>query len=189
MGSKGKDLCLWLFTGVFVLSLIAGPDLRFLALLSIFALYIGYHYLVYVPRAVGESGKIGLETVVLLPVCRPWVRFLLALSGRKIPYSFQRAFEVHVAGAKSGLSNYLEDVASDLRMVQSKFPGTLFLWETSAPLPSMIRKLVRGGKRDGTAFLDSKGWPIPRFPFTELDLEKGRIRRGAIYLKRKERSS
>ena len=80
---------------------------------------------------------------------------------------------------KQGAGGYSKRFGSDLGIAAKTFPGALFLWETSAPLPLAIRRMIRQGS-SGTAFLKQGGWPVTRFPGTGRDMKRGRVRHGAI---------
>jgi hypothetical protein len=91
------------------------------------------------------------------------------------------AYEVHIKqGSPTTLGVYLSQLAADLEIARQCFPGAIFMWETSAPLPLFVRRLIRHGSGRGSAFLKSGGWRVPSFPFTETELKKGRVKHGAI---------
>ena len=180
MGTKGRDACLWLFFSLAFACVLAKGPARYVvltAMLCAAALILRY-YSWYLPRNISKGRDIGLIMVVLLPVAPSWARILLRLDGERMEY-FSDAYEVHIRSGKQSLGGYLQKLASDLEIVAVSFPGALFMWETSAPLPLSIRRMIRQGS-PGTAFLKKGGWPIPRFPLTERDLKQGRVKHGAI---------
>ena len=126
----------------------------------------------------GAAESLGLRLAVLLPVNARWAGMLLRLDGEKM--DFREAYEVHLGKERHALGGYLKLFTSDLEIAQRTFPGAVFMWETSAPLPLFVRRLVRQGSADGSAFLKNGGWRAPRFPFTGTDLKKGRVKHGAI---------
>jgi hypothetical protein len=144
------------------------------------ALSFLYYCCWYVPAAVSTSRGLGLNITVLLPLNPLWARLLIE---RNIQGGFSKAFEVHVKSEKRELGQYLQLFTADLERAQNGFPGAIFLWESSTPLPLLVRRLIRQGSLDGSAFLEDGGWLVPRFPFTERELKKGRVRRGAIVSK------
>lgn len=182
MGVKGRDLALWAFF------LLAGPALFFprdyaagpaAALVACAALF-WWHHLAYLPGARCKSRKLGLRHVVLLPVPVWWATFLIRISdGRVKAAGVKRAFEVHVEAPRgltaSGFCRLLE---RDLDLANRLFPGCLFLWETSAPLPATFRALVRREAAAGRAFWKRGGWRVPGFPSCRK--RKGTLRRGAV---------
>ncbi len=180
MGTKGRDTCLWLFFALmFTMPLHGRAKVVIFAVLLLLALSFLYHCVWYLPGAVRKSREMGLRMVVLLPVNPGWVRVLLRLDGERMR-RFRGAYEVHIKSDKQNLGDFLQALASDLDIAAKTFPGTLFMWETSAPLPLFVRRLVRQGSADGSAFLKNGGWPLPGFPFTVRHLKKGRAKHGAI---------
>jgi hypothetical protein len=182
MGTKGRDVCLWLFFSLAPITFVKGVA-RYAALMAMFclALYL-YYSLLYLPGALRRSREMGLNMAVLLPLNGSWASLMLWLDKERM--DFHGAYEVHIRKVeKHALGEYLKHFTSDLEIVQRTFPGAVFMWETSAPLPLFVRKLVRQGFTDGSAFLKRGCWPVPRFPFTGTDLKRGRVRHGAIVWK------
>ena len=182
MGTKGRDACLWIFFALFPISVFLRGAVWYAALGVMVCLALSFLYYCrrYLPGAAGMSRGLGLNITVLLPLNPLWARLLI---GRNIRGGFGRAFEVHVRGEKRELGQYLQLFTADLESARNSFPGAIFLWESSTPLPLLVRRLIRRGSLDGSAFLQDGGWPVPRFPFTERDLQKGRVKRGAIISK------
>ena len=181
MGTKGRDICLWMFFTLIMSCLLTNGIARtvIFALALLMAMGILYYYTWYLSSAVRRSRDLGLRLAILLPVNAFWAKLLLRLAMERM--NFRGAYEVHIKkGGKYALCDYLSLFTSDLEIARRTFPGSVFMWETSAPLPLFVRRLVRQGSVNGSAFLKSGGWPVPRFPFTELDLKKGRVKRGAI---------
>jgi hypothetical protein len=179
MGTKGRDVGLWAFFVLVVVSMfVRGVVWRavFMAMFCLAALFT-YYCCWYLPGAVRRSRCMGLEMTVLLPLNALWARLLL---GKNIRAGYKEAFEVHLIGQKHVLGDYLKLFTDDLELARKTFPGAVFMWESSVPLPLFVRKLIRQGSRDGSAFLQEGGWPVLSFPFTERDLRKGRVKRGAI---------
>jgi hypothetical protein len=181
MGTKGRDICLWLF---FTL-IIACLAINGLARTVIFtvdlmvATGILYYYTRYLPGAIKRSRNMGLTMVALLPLNTLLARLLLKLDGERM--RFRGAYEVHIKkGERHVLGAYLKLLASDLQIVRKSCPGSVLIWETPAPLPLFVRRLIRQGSADGSAFLKNGKWPMPSFPFTGMELKKGRVKRGAI---------
>jgi hypothetical protein len=182
MGTKGRDACLWMFFALFLITFFLRGAARYAALILMIFLALSFLYYCcwYLPSAVRMSRDLGLNIAVLLPLNPLWARLLI---GRNIQGGFGRAFEVHVRSEKRELGQYLQLFTADLGRAQNRFPGAIFLWESSTPLPLFVRRLIRLGSLDGSAFLKDGGWPVPRFPFTERELQKGRVKRGAIVSK------
>jgi hypothetical protein len=179
MGTKGRDACLWLFFAlIFSIPLHGLAKAVIAVVLLLLALSFLYHCAWYLPGAVRKSRELGLRMVVLLPVNPFWARMLLRLDRESLD-SFRGAYEVHLKSGKQDLGDFLQALASDLGIAAKTFPGALFLWETSAPLPLAIRRMIRQGS-SRTAFLKQGGWPVRRFPGTGRDMRKGRVRHGAI---------
>lgn len=187
MGTKGRDLALYLYfamaLGGMAGRLVGFPAMPFLLLTILLAGLIVAYYLFSVPKAEKHSREIGLKGVILLPLWRRWAGFLCFTAKYKITGRYKQAFEVHVRlPAGKGPKEFLALLDADLNLARAKLPGSLFIWETSAPLPGTIRALVRQGKERGTAFWKEGRWPFLRFPGTGLDLRKGRVRHGAILI-------
>jgi hypothetical protein len=181
MGTKGRDICLWLFFALIMACLLANGAIRIpiFAMALLMALGILHYYTRYLPNAIKSSRNMGLNMIVLLPLNTFLARALLQLDGERI--SFCGAYEVHIRkGEKHALGDYLRLFTLDLEIARMASPGSVFVWETSAPLPLFVRRLVRQGSADGSAFLKRGGWPLPKFPFTETDLQSGRVKHGAI---------
>ncbi len=182
MGTKGRDACLWLFFFLTPVTFIKGMG-REAAIMAMICLapYL-YYQLLYLPGAARRSREMGLKMTVLLPLNVSWARLLFWLDGERM--DFHGAYEVHLnKGEKYALGDYLKLFTSDLEIARRTFPGAAFMWETSAPLPLFVRRLVRQGSTDGSAFLKKGRWRAPGFPFTGTDLKRGRVRHGAIVSK------
>lgn len=186
MGTKGRDLVLWLLVllvpAAAVASLLGadyGAKAFWLALGCTAGL--GVFERVTIPRARRRSQAWGLKHVVLLPINRWWAALLLAAAGRRMPWC-ERAYEIHIPNSPSNLHDYLVEVEADLLRAKDILPGCLFLWETSAPVPSRIRRLIRDLKKDGLAFWEPGMWPVPRFPLIPSQIDKRHVRRGALAL-------
>jgi hypothetical protein len=185
MGTKGRDALLWMFFTLIAACLLTGGIVRVVifaaALLT--AVCILYYYAWYLPFAVRRSRELGLRLAVLLPVNTFWAKLLLQIDRQRM--NFHSAYEVHIGkGGQHALGDYLKLFTSDLEIARKAFPGAVFMWEASAPLPLFVRRLVRQGSVDGSAFIKSGGWPMPRFPFTETDLKSSRVKHGAIIAKK-----
>lgn len=184
MGSKGKDLALWIFFAYAAPAVVLPRPWNWVFLVPVLACGGWYwlHYLIYVPLARRASRRLGLKHVVLLPVPVRWARFLIRISGGRIDTAgVRRAFEVHVEVPRGlGLTDFCRLLGLDLALANRLFPRSLFVWETAAPLPAPFRALVRREAARGRAFWARGGWRVPRFPLTGLDLKKGTVRRGAV---------
>jgi hypothetical protein len=184
MGTKGRDICLWLYFALVFSSILASGTARtaiFAAVLLPAASFV-YYCAWYHPKALRKSKELGMNAVVLLPMNTFWAKLLLYLDGERME-CFSGAYEVHIKGCKQNMGDYLKKLSSDLDVAANTFPGALFMWETSAPLPLMIRRMIRQGS-SGTAFLKKGKWPVPGFPFTGRHLKKGHVKHGAIISKK-----
>lgn len=188
MGTKGRDMLLWLFIVVTLIALVAGAaGCRRLAaplfwMQIVIALAVGYYYWVYRPRAIVASRARSLEVLVLMPVQRFWADWLLRLSGKKIRRQWLQAYEIHLQPGlnKSELVPFLKALEKDLMILEKDMPGCLFLWETSAPVPSRSRHLIRELAPRRMAFWERGGWPVPRIPGISRGIVKKKCHYGAI---------
>lgn len=187
MGTKGRDMLLWLFIVVTIIALVAGAaGCRRLAaplfwIQIVIALAVGYYYWVYRPRAIVASRARSLEVLVLMPVQRFWADWLLRLSGKRIRKKWLQAYEIHLLpGPKRKLVPFLKALEKDLTILEKDMPGCLFLWETSAPVPCRFRHLIRELVPTGTAFWERGGWPVPRIPGISTGIVKEKCHHGAI---------
>ncbi|RDV81189.1 hypothetical protein [Ammonifex thiophilus] len=173
MGAKGRDLLLWLF---FLLAPLA-PFFKALVL-PLALLALGYFsFFPYLARAGKKSRELGLKWVVLLPLHPWWARLLLFLSGKKLRWEWEKAFEVHVEAPPGVLPwEFLKGLSSDLELAARKFPGCLFLWESHVPIPAFVRRLIRGG----WGFWEEGRWFVPRFPLTARETKGRKVKRGAV---------
>jgi len=176
IGNKGRDVCIWLFLVLGILT-VATRSLEMHALACVAAAGICYYQLLRVPLSKRWSRRMGLRVVVLVPLNVSWA---MLLTGFRIHARPRRAWEVHIVGARK--ETFLADVDADLALVERRFPGCLFLWETSAPIPARVRALIRRAEKEGRGFWRRGGWPIPRPPGTSRELVKEHVRHGALYL-------
>lgn len=179
MGTKGRDLLLLFMMILLVATMvtsIAGLRIEMLFWLAVIvSMGLLWHYLYEVPQARKQSVAMGLEVVILLPLNYYWARLLVSrLKPKKMP-----AYEIHIQNAPNTLYDFTNVLDNELALVKSKLSG-LFLWETTAPVPSSFRQLIRGHAQAGRAFWEKGGWPIPRMPFVGRELKKGQVRKGAI---------
>lgn len=183
MGTKGRDIFLYLFfMNAFVT--VAGKLLGFPATPFFFVAFatgiVALLYIPYLSRARKWSRNLGLQHVVLLPIPCRQAEILNLLAGEKIKGQAKRAFEVHVESPKLGLPEFLKVLSEDLALVKEKLPGSLFIWETSAPIPSFVRLLIKEKRKRGEAFWKKGRWAVPHFPLTARNMKKDRVRIGAI---------
>lgn len=183
MGTKGRDASLYLFFLSAFLSVLARKSSFLQALFFLIMLMTGVIALSFIPYqrwCRKWSRSLGLKHVVLLPIPCVQAKALIFLSGEKIKGSPRRAFEVHVEVKGMGLAEFLKGLSRDLALVQKKLPGSLFIWETTAPIPAFVRSLIKEKRLKGEAFWKEGRWVVPRFPFTARDMKKGKIRIGAV---------
>ena len=187
IGSKGLSCCLWLFfLGVTATFFYQG----FFFLAPVLGFFILKHWICDVPKARKESQKKGLETVVLLPV-NYWVaQFLIKLSGKTVKKTNKKyqAYEIHIvlpdALQKAGIRQVITTIRKDLFLMRETTKG-LFLWDTNMPIPKKVQVEIDKAVKNGTAFWENGGYPVPRFPGTQLELKghKNKRAHGAIFFK------
>jgi len=190
MGTKGRDLALYLYFGSFLIIayLVITEKSKsyinlFVLILSLSCLYIVYYYAFYLPKAVKESRFEGFNSLILLPMYNWWVKTLLMAMGNNINITNQKAFELHLEVPNEvGLQDFLMLFEEDLKLLLAKKQGALILWETHVPIPQRVRSMLRMEIKNGNAFWQKKRWPIPRPPFTYTNLNKQKARSGAAII-------
>jgi hypothetical protein len=177
MGTKGRDIVFWLFALTGTGAALLRSKLLFWAAL-VFALLFFYHFAVERPRAIRESREKGLRMAVLVPLWPFLARFL---TGKKIAGKWGQAYEIH---APADSKNFVRELERDLTFIERFYPRpALYLWETPAPVPAGIRKLIRDREKDGKAFWAKGPWPAPKAPLHGFRRGEGRhVRHGAILL-------
>lgn len=189
VGTKGRDLHLWLTAIASVAggaAWLQGACLPGRALLLLSAVAFCCFWVIQwidIPRARRWSRALGLKHVVVVPVSPRWVSILLALARRRLPCS-RRAYEVHISAASAAgtvtTGEHLKTLEEDLITLKDILPGCLLLWETSAPIPSSIRRIIRSLQRQGCAIWERGRWPVPGFPLMPSKLDYRHVRRGAL---------
>ncbi|OPX94471.1 MAG: hypothetical protein A4E53_00070 [Pelotomaculum sp. PtaB.Bin104] len=177
MGAKGRDVVFWLFVLFITGAALSTSKLLYWAALVCAWGLAAYHW--YTLQAIKHSRAMGLRTVVLLPLWPGFAAVYRLMAGRQISGKWRRAYEIHIKGASS--KNFLKQLETDLVLINSTMAG-LFFWETSAPVPAVIRRLIREKKRQGKAFWVKGAWPAPRAPGTGREIVKKHVRHGAIFL-------
>jgi len=145
------------------------------------ALLVLQYFAIYVPRSKTISRALGLQVVVLLPLWPGFSDLYRLMAEISLPGKcFFKAYEIHViAKSKGNPVEYVKALDTVLKKMQLICTG-IFYWETSAPLPSSMRQLIKEKKPRGEAYWEKGTWPIPRAPGTALELRKHHARRGAI---------
>lgn len=143
------------------------------------ALLLTVVYPIWTLRAIKVSRDMGLKAVVLLPIHNPFKALYSLLAGGNIESKRLKAYEIHLMGRD------LSQLRDDLNYIRTNMDG-LFFWETSAPVPSGIRRLIRYLEKNKKAFWLKGPWPLPRMPFSAMDMDKKRVRRGAILIEKGE---
>jgi hypothetical protein len=181
MGTRGRDIFLWAFflsALIYIGAWILGWRLITLSCTFMFTGVLSLWYYPYEFLSRKKSRKNGLYHVVLLRLWPWWAKFLIQMSGGRIEARIIKAYEVHVITPKGiGLGDFLKALDRDLKLAEREYPGTLFMWETTAPLPSHIRTLIRTKTEKGQAFWKKGEWPVPRFISSK---KNGTIRHGFI---------
>jgi len=178
MGTKGRDAVFWLFVLFLALAALFNSKMFFWVASGTACLLVIY-YRIYVPAAVRRSREMGLKTVVLLPLWPGFTGFYKFLAGKLLGGEQRRAYEIHVVGAEP--DKFQKQVERDLMMIYSTIPG-LYYWETSAPVPASVRRLIRRKTAENKAFWRKGTWSILRMPGTARELVKKYCRCGAIIL-------
>jgi len=144
-------------------------------------LFFGLSFLSFYPYyylAKQSSKKFGLGVVILLPLWKPWGRFIIRKTFGVVE-QVERMYEVHIVVKKGlALGAFLKLLEHDLEIMQG-FKGTLFCWETNAPIPGRFRKIIKQRQSEGKASWMTGYWPMTiRIPFTSKELRKGVDRYG-----------
>jgi len=177
MGAKGRDITFWLLVLFSAgAALFTSKPLFLAAFVSACALAA---YRRYTLRAIKHSRAMGLRTVVLLPLWPGFAAVYRLMAGGRISGKWRQAYEIHIKGASP--KDFLKQLEADLVLINSTMAG-LFFWETSAPVPAVIRRLIREKTRQGKAFWVKGAWPAPRAPGTGREIVKKHVRHGAIFL-------
>lgn len=180
MGALGRDLMFWLFLGSAFLSLFWQSTVPVIASV-VFTLLFFCHFLVERPGAIRESRSKGLKIVTLVPLSPPIARLHLALSGRGIAGKWVRAYEIHVPDYTG--PEYVRSLARDLTLIERTFPRpAIYFWETPAPVPSTIRRLIRDKEKEGKAYWIRGASPLPKTFTCGFREGQKHVRRGAILL-------
>lgn len=178
MGTKGRDIAFWLFALTGTGAALLKSKTFFWAAL-VFALLFFYHFAVERPRATRESRAKGLKVVALVPL-RPYLARFLA--GRRIDGRWDKAYEIHAPAANP--ESFVQELERDLTFIEKFYPRpALYFWETPAPVPASIRRLIREREKDGKAFWVKGTWPVPKAPLHGFKRgERRHVRHGAILL-------
>ena len=187
LGSKGLSCCLWLF---FLGVAVAFYYPAVFPLLLLLVLLILKHWSHDVPQARKQSKEKGLEAVVLLPINSYFAYFLTEISGSAIKTGKEKfpSYEIHViipdALQKAGVRTIIKTIQKDLFLMRETTKG-LFLWDTNMPIPKKVQVEIDKAVKNGTAFWENGGYPVPRFPGTQLELKghKNKRAHGAIFFK------
>ena len=130
-------------------------------------------------KYIKESRKY-FNVVVLLPLNPLWAKFLLYFTKWTPPDWDVPIYEVHLDIKKTSQSEITTLLQQDLEYIKNQ-PG-IYIWQTSFPIPSDIRKEIRKLTKQGLAFWQKGSFWVPSFPGTQLEKNKN-CRYGAVYLK------
>lgn len=190
MGVKAIYLLIWscyLMTPVTFVAGLVGYNKVALALyvLDLFLVIPVICFYIRTQVAKRKSKRLGLTTLVLLPVSRRYVTFLLRLGKKSINLDFQNAYELHVNKTKKiDPKEFNQLMINDLALLKEKLNNVLFIWETNVPIPGEFRKLIKQEEQKGMAVWQKGGWPIKAPPLTvNLKFNKKYVRHGAFILK------
>ena len=179
MGTKGKDLVFWLFI-VSISGAVTLKHIVFTWTALCFAFLLIIYYKFYIPKAIQQTKMLGLKTIVLLPLWPGFTNLYRIMAGKT--FGKGKAYEFHIINAKP--AGFLKNLENDLMVIKHTVPG-VFYWETSAPVPAVIRSVIRQKIRDGKALWQKGTWPIPRAPGAAREIAKKHCYVGAIYLERR----
>lgn len=181
MGTLGRDIAFWLFTGSAITSLVWHSIMPAVASVAFAALFF-YHFLAERPRAIRKSRAKGLQITTLVPLTPLVVRLHLFLSGRKITGKWVRVYEIHIPDYAG--PDFVRRLAQDLALIEKTFPRpAVYFWETPAPVPSAIRQFIREKAKEGLAYWIREASPAPKTLSCGFGRkEKTHVRRGAILL-------
>lgn len=179
MGTFGRDLAFWLFA--LDLAGVAATKSKTLYWAAVLlALLFFAHFFLEIPLAVRKSRRMGLRVTVLVPLCPALVRLQLFLSGRRIVGNWRRAYEIHAEGAAG--KELAGALARDLDLIRRTTKG-LFIWETAAPVPWEVRRLIRELEGEGKAFWVKGARPLPKaLLHGPPERVRAHLRHGAIVL-------
>ena len=184
MGVHGFSLMLWLFSGLTILFMLTLSNVSvytviFWIILFCLSLPI-LKYLFYDKKKYIKESQRYFNVVVLLPLNPLWAKFLLYFTKWTPPDWNVPIYEVHLDIKKTSQSEIITLLQQDLEYIK-KQPG-IYIWQTSFPIPSGIRKEIRKLTKQGLAFWQKGSFWVPRFPGTQLEKNKN-CRYGAVYLK------
>lgn len=185
MGTKGRDIAMWLLiiTIPLVVSLLIMGQLILARILLSITLgatvwFLFFQY-VTVPTALRTSQIIGLHSVVLVPIDLWWATRIMKRANM-LGYC-KRAYEIHVLGTSDNIGDFTRNLDDDLKKIAIlSLKDTLFIWETPAPIPWKVRKMIRDKVLESKAFWNEGGWEISRPPFISKPLKRGYLRHGAL---------
>ncbi|MEG6617496.1 hypothetical protein V6C27_13870 [Peptococcaceae bacterium 1198_IL3148] len=191
MGTKGRDVVIWLMMGIFaplaIITLLLGNKSLGISLYTCYLLTIIpilWFYLVEVPNSKKISQDLELDFIILMPVNVSWVK----LFTRKFTkYPIKKAYEIHLkTNVHQNLSTYFENLDDDLLKILNNvnMQDTLVIWETPSPVPSRFRKLIKEKRLLNQAIYEKGGWGIPYPPFVNHYLKKykNRVYHGAYLI-------
>ncbi len=196
MGTKGRDLLIWIYILAILLS-IALNLTGYLHYGSIFLdialatfLPIAWFYFVTLKFASKKSKRLGLDLIMLVPIYTWWAKIFTRRT-LAIPETVRKGYEVHFRTdiPEYSLQIYLQLLDKELTKIANMddMVKALVLWESHIPVPSRFRKLITEQNKKNQAFYTKGGWGIPYPPFVSPHLRKNRrrIHKGAYYISRK----
>lgn len=175
MGTKSRDAFFWLMLLALTGAIFTKSKLLFGAALLFAAGLVYFSF--YVSAAKKRSREMGLKFVVLLPVSRFYAKLLLKISKAELFGKWDEAYEIHLIVEGE---DYYNSVNDDLNWLKNNVPA-LYIWETSAPIPSSIRAFIRKNRPLKKAVWKKGAWmPLPPAPSTGREIIKKNITHGAI---------
>ena len=177
MGVNGFSLTLWLFSGLTILFMLT---LNAVFWIILFCLCLPIlKFLFYDKKKYIKESREYLKVVTLLPLNSFWAKSLLYFTKWTPPDWSVPIYEVHLDIKKASQSEITTLLQQDLRCIKNR-PG-IYIWQTSFPIPSDIRKEIRKMTKQKLAFWQKGSFWVPSFPGTQLEKNKN-CRYGAVYL-------
>lgn len=187
MGTKGRDLSVWLVLGSGSLAVVTVPlSIKIAAIfMTIFMLsLIGYViFFRQCHQAQKRARGLGLKAIVLLPLPVWWARLIARY---RVKGEIRGAFEIHLSlKGLMPVTDIQKAINCDLDILAGldSLTDCLFIWETHIPLPAKYRRLIRQLRETGAAVLEPGRWPIPSPPTMGVYLKrhKAHVKKGFLH--------
>lgn len=190
MGTKGRDLVIWVFYIISILEVVLSfsknlPAARSVMLVNILLLLMVVKFNLKVRAAKVRSKDDGLKLLVTLPISAVYARWLMAISKTRIDTDFvDEAAELHVNNkCRYNPAEFVQLMEKDLDLLKSSPGKRLYIWETNVPVPCEFRQLIKQMVTREQAVWQKGRWPVPAPPLISGHNKGKYIRRGAIIVK------